>query len=68
MDGRIRPGDVVFCFNFRTDRCRQITTALTQEDFPDHGMSTLDLHYVTMTNYDDRFQGVEVPTTSPTCP
>jgi len=60
VDGRIRPGDVVFCFNFRTDRCRQITTALTQEDFPDHGMATLDVHYVTMTNYDDRFKGIEV--------
>lgn len=60
VDGRIRPGDVVFCFNFRTDRCRQITTALTQEDFPDHGMQALDLHYVTMTNYDDRFKGVKV--------
>ena len=59
-EGCIRPGDVVFCFNFRTDRCRQITTALTQEDFPDHGMATLDLHYVTMTNYDERFTGVEV--------
>ena len=68
VDGRIRPGDVVFCFNFRTDRCRQITTALTQEDFPDHGMSTLDLHYVTMTNYDDRFQGVEVLYDKPNLP
>lgn len=60
VDGLIRPGDVVFCFNFRTDRCRQITTALTQEDFPDHGMATMDLHFVTMTNYDDRFRGVRV--------
>ena len=68
MDGRIRPGDVVFCFNFRTDRCRQITTALTQEGFPDHGMSTLALHYVTMTNYDDRFQGVEVLYDKPNLP
>lgn len=68
VDGRIRPGDVVFCFNFRTDRCRQITTAMTQEDFPDHGMSTLALHYVTMTNYDDRFQGVEVLYDKPNLP
>jgi len=68
VDGRIRPGDVVFCFNFRTDRCRQITTALTQQDFPDHGMSTVDLHYVTMTNYDDRFQGVEVLYDKPNLP
>ena len=68
VDGRIRPGDVVFCFNFRTDRCRQITTALTQKDFPDHGMSTLDLHYVTMTNYDDRFKGVMVLYDKPNLP
>ena len=68
VDGRIRPGDVVFCFNFRTDRCRQITTALTQEDFPDHGMSTFALHYVTMTNYDDRFKGVEVLYDKPNLP
>jgi len=68
VDGRIRPGDVVFCFNFRTDRCRQITTALTQQDFPDHGMSTLALHYVTMTNYDDRFKGVEVLYDKPNLP
>lgn len=60
VDGRMRPGDVVFCFNFRTDRCRQITSALTQEAFPDQGMEPLDLHYVTMTNYDDRFKGVRV--------
>ena len=68
VDGRIRPGDVVFCFNFRTDRCRQITTALTQQDFPDHSMATLDLHYVTMTNYDDRFEGVEVLYDKPNLP
>ncbi len=60
VDGRIRPGDVVLCFNFRTDRCRQITMALTQESYPEEGMAPLDLHYVTMTNYDDRFKGVEV--------
>ncbi|MEC8758296.1 MAG: 2,3-bisphosphoglycerate-independent phosphoglycerate mutase, partial [Bacteroidota bacterium] len=68
VDGRIRPGDVVFCFNFRTDRCRQITTALTQQDFPEHTMSTLDLHYVTMTNYDERFEGVEVLYDKPNLP
>ena len=60
VDGLVRPGDVVLCFNFRTDRCRQITTALTQEAFEEHGMAPLDLHYVTMTNYDERFTGVEV--------
>ncbi len=58
--GSIRPGDVVLCFNFRTDRGRQITAALTQEDFPDQAMKKLDLYYVTLTNYDDTFQGVKV--------
>ena len=58
--GQIRPNDVVICFNFRTDRCRQITTALTQQEFPELGMSTLPLHFVTMTNYDEKFQGVNV--------
>mgnify|MGYP001405968443 CR=1 FL=1 len=60
VNGEICNGDVVICFNFRTDRCRQITSALTQTDFPDHNMHTLDLHYVTMTNYDENFKGVEV--------
>jgi len=60
VDGLIRPGDVVLCFNFRTDRCREITQALTQEAFPEVGMTPLDLHYVTMTNYDESFRGVHV--------
>ena len=60
VDGCLRPGDVVVCFNFRTDRCREITQVLTQEAFPDHDMEPLELHYVTMTNYDDNFSGVEV--------
>ncbi len=54
----IAAGDVVICFNFRTDRGRQITQALTQQDFPEQGMKKLDLHYLTMTNYDDTFRGV----------
>lgn len=56
----IESGDVVLCFNFRTDRGRQITMALTQENYPDYQMNTLDLYYVTMTNYDDTFKGVKV--------
>lgn len=60
VDGEIRNGDVVICFNFRTDRCRQITSALTQTDFPDHNMHAFDLHYVTMTNYDKNFKGIKV--------
>ncbi len=58
--GKVREGDVVICFNFRTDRCRQITEALTQQSFPEQGMEAMDLHYVTMTNYDDSFEGVRV--------
>jgi len=54
----IREGDVVLCFNFRTDRGRQITQALTQQDFPEHQMAKLALHYITMTVYDDSFKGV----------
>ena len=60
VDGTIRPGDVVICFNFRTDRCREITQALTQQAFPEHGMAPLNLHYVTMTNYDESFVNVHV--------
>mgnify|MGYP002777855498 CR=1 FL=1 len=56
----IREGDVVICFNFRTDRGRQITQALTQQDFPEQQMKKLPLHYVTLTNYDDSFKGVHV--------
>src|SRR5690606_12992236 len=47
----IQDGDVVINFNYRTDRPREISIALTQEAFPEHQMSPLQLHYVTMTNY-----------------
>ncbi len=57
---KIEEGDVVLCFNFRTDRGREITMALTQQDFPEQEMSKLSLRYLTMTNYDDTFEGVEV--------
>lgn len=56
----IEEGDVVICFNFRTDRGREITIALTQKDFPEYGMKKLNLHYVTMTNYDDTFERIQV--------
>ncbi len=56
----IQEGDVVLCFNFRTDRCRQITRALHQEDFEEFGMKKLDLHYVTMTEYDSNFENVHI--------
>jgi len=58
---RIADGDVVINFNFRTDRPRQITRALTQEDFPDQDMQRLaHLRYLCMTQYDEKFKGVEV--------
>ncbi|WP_188557133.1 2,3-bisphosphoglycerate-independent phosphoglycerate mutase [Hymenobacter glacieicola] len=54
----IKEGDVVLCFNFRTDRGREITQALTQQDFHAFEMRRLSLHYLTMTNYDATFAGV----------
>ena len=54
----IQEGDTVICFNFRTDRCRQITKALTQQDYDEFGMKKLSLNYVTMTIYDHTFKGV----------
>ncbi len=55
----IKEGDVVICFNYRTDRGREITQALTQKDFHEQNMHKLNLHYVTLTNYDDTFVGVK---------
>ncbi|WOC50926.1 phosphoglycerate mutase (2, 3-diphosphoglycerate-independent) [Bergeyella porcorum] len=57
---KIEEGDVVFCFNFRTDRGREITEVLSQHDFPEFGMHRLDLYYVTLTNYDKDFKNVKV--------
>lgn len=57
---KIQEGDVVFCFNFRTDRGREITEVLSQQDFPEFGMHRLDLYYVTLTNYDKDFKNVKV--------
>lgn len=56
----IEEQDVVICFNFRTDRGRQITQALTQQDFPEQGMKKINLHYVTMANYDNSFKNVKI--------
>jgi len=56
----IQPGDVVICFNYRTDRGREITAALTQNDYPDFDMHPLPLYYVTMTTYDENFKNVNV--------
>jgi len=56
----INDGDAVICFNFRTDRCREITKALTQVEFPDYNMHPLQLHYTTMTEYDATFKNVHI--------
>lgn len=57
---KIEKGDVVICFNFRTDRLRQTTIAFTQKDLPEYGMQTMDLQWYTMTNYNASFKGVNV--------
>jgi 2,3-bisphosphoglycerate-independent phosphoglycerate mutase len=57
---QIADGDVVICFNFRTDRCREITQVLTQEDMHEYNMHKLDLNYITMTMYDQSFKNVPV--------
>ncbi|MBX7142314.1 MAG: 2,3-bisphosphoglycerate-independent phosphoglycerate mutase [Chitinophagales bacterium] len=54
----IHEDDAVICFNFRTDRCREITKALTQQDFPEFGMKKMNLRYTTMTIYDHTFKNV----------
>lgn len=58
--GNIKQDDVIVFFNFRTDRGRQLTRALTQEEFPEFNMHTLPLHYVTLTNYDKTFKNISV--------
>jgi len=57
---KIEEGDVVICFNFRTDRLRQTTIAFTQKDLPEYGMHTMDLQWYTMTNYKADFKGIHV--------
>lgn len=56
----IKEGDAVLCFNFRTDRCREITKVLTQADFPNYNMQKLNLHFTTMTEFDATFQEVHI--------
>jgi 2,3-bisphosphoglycerate-independent phosphoglycerate mutase len=58
--GIIKDGDAVLCFNFRTDRCREITEVLTQMDLPEHQMHKLQLYYTTITEYDKTYKGVNV--------
>ena len=57
---KIKDGDVAICFNFRTDRCREITQVLTQMDLPDHDMKKLTLNYTTMTEYDKTYKDVNI--------
>ncbi len=56
----VKEGDVVICFNFRTDRLREITTVLTQKEMPEQGMKTIPLYYVTLTRYDESFKNVNI--------
>ena len=61
VDGRIRESDVVIFFNFRSDRAKELTTVLTQQDMPEQGMKTIpNLQYYCMTPYDESFTGVHV--------
>ena len=57
---QIKEGDVVLFFNYRTDRGRELTSALSQKDFPEFGMKKLDLYYTTITMYDESFKGINV--------
>ena len=56
----IKENDVVIFFNFRTDRGRELTEALSQQDFHEQNMHKLNLYYVTLTNYDERYENVKV--------
>ncbi|MCH5335314.1 MAG: 2,3-bisphosphoglycerate-independent phosphoglycerate mutase [Alistipes sp.] len=58
--GRIKAGDTVIFFNYRNDRAKELTIALTQEDMPDAGMHTLPLYYCCMTPYDAKFTGLHI--------
>ena len=61
VDGTIQEGDVVIFFNFRNDRAKELTQALTQQDMPEEGMHTIKgLQYYCMTPYDASFTGVSV--------
>jgi 2,3-bisphosphoglycerate-independent phosphoglycerate mutase len=59
-NSKIEDGESVICFNFRTDRCREITEVLMQQDFHEQNMHKLDLHYTTITEYDSTFKNVHV--------
>ena len=56
----IQENDVVIFYNFRTDRGRELTEALSQKDFHEQNMHKMNLYYVTLTNYDETYQDVKV--------
>jgi 2,3-bisphosphoglycerate-independent phosphoglycerate mutase len=58
--GTIKEGDVIVFFNFRNDRAKELTIALTQKDMPEYEMKTIPLHYCTMTPYDATFKGLHI--------
>ena len=60
QNAHIQSGDVVIFANFRTDRPRELTIALTQQDIPDYDMEALDLYFCTMSNYDKTYHDVHV--------
>jgi 2,3-bisphosphoglycerate-independent phosphoglycerate mutase len=57
---KIEDGDLLICFNFRTDRPREISIVLTQQDMPEFGMHKLQVEYITMTRYDETFENIKV--------
>ena len=58
--GRIEEGDTVIFFNYRTDRCRQLCRALSQEAFNDFSMKPISIDLLTMTTYDENFEDIGV--------
>jgi len=58
--GNVREGDVIVFINFRNDRAKELTIALTQKDMPENGMKTMPLYYCTMTPYDSTFRGLHI--------
>ena len=58
--GKLKSGDVVVFFNFRNDRAKELTIALTQKDLPEFGMKTMPLYYCTMTPYDATYKGLHI--------
>jgi 2,3-bisphosphoglycerate-independent phosphoglycerate mutase len=58
--GTVKEGDVIVFFNYRNDRAKELTVALTQKDMPENGMKTMPLYYCTMTPYDATFKGLHI--------